>query len=350
MSRVIQKIVGGLCALASLPVYADALNIDGIIIDVSLNDSGRINQGLVWQSSRYFSDTVTYSSVLERNKASLILSSSANQGLSLPFSSITSLPIDLGNDLKLSFLGSVSGIWGNTEMRWTASNYEEAKTKSFKTNLVSHAAFDGVENTDQSARSGTLSYQLWPVIYCDNAKGCAVPNGSISVGNYYLRLYSGIIGFEPSEQIISGGNITFQSGCEFSISPTVFSNITVKRETAGTVLWTGKSNVSAVCKSNGSNLYVRVTPVEGIWSADSTNRIGLTSRDGLGLLYKFGTSGVQKLADALTWNTDQLHSALVKNGSERQTSGSIYWSLYQYSDRLSPGDFTATVNYEFWID
>ncbi len=353
MRRLMQSFIGSICALLSFPIYADVLNIDGIIIDVTLNDADLINPGIVWQSSRYFSDTVTFSSILEKDRVSLILSTSANQGISLPFTSIGSLPIDIGNDLKLTFLGSLSGIWGETELSWSASSYEEAKTERFRTNLFTHAAFDGVTSTDKSANHGTLSYQLWPIIYCDNARGCKVPTGSVNIGNYYLRIYSGIIGFEPSEQIISGGTITFQTGCEFSVSPTVFSNINAQRSIAGTFLWTGKSNVSAFCKGSGSgsNLYLRVTPVDGIWSGDGTNRIGLTSRDGLGLLYKFGSRGVQNLSEALTWNTDQLHSALVNNSAgNREASGSIYWTLYQYSNDLSAGDFTATVNYEFWID
>ncbi len=351
MSRLMQSFLGSICALLSFPLYADALDINGIIIDVSLNNEGRINEGIVWQSSRYFSNTVPFHSLTQRERASLILTNSPNQGMALPIGSIVSLPIDIGNDLKLTFLGTVSGLWGNNEMSWSASTYSEAKTITFRTNLATHAAFDGIENADQSANSGSLSYQLWPIIYCDNARGCEVPNSTVDIGNYYLRIYAGIFGIEPSEQIISGGTITFQTGCKFNVSPTVFSNIRVKREKARSFLWTGKSDISASCKSSKSNLYVRVTPVNGIWSEDEGHRVGLTSREGLGLLYKFGSGGVQILSDALAWNTDQLHSALIaRDSNNREASGSIYWTLYQYSDELIPGDFTATVNYEFWID
>lgn len=350
MSRLMQSLIGSICALLSLPSYADALNVDGIVIEVN---SGRLNQGVVWQSSRYFSNKATFKNFfVKSDKASLVLTNNANTSMSLIISSIKALPIDIGNGLKLTFLGTVSGIWGNSVMSWSASSYEEAKTKTFKTTLFDHAAFDGINDADQTANTGTLSYELRPIIYCDKAQGCEVPNNtSIKIDNYYLRIYSqfGILSSTPSEQIISGGTIKFKTGCKFNISPTVFPNIKVTRANADTVLWTGKSDVSAACAS-GSNLFVRVTPTDGIWSADGTNRIGLTSREGLGILYKFGSGGAQKLADALAWNTNQLHSALVKNGSDRTASGSIHWSLYQYSDNLSPGDFTATVNYEFWID
>ena len=348
MSRLMKSFVVSIGALLSLPTYADMLNVDGIIIEVT---DGRLPQGIVWQSSRYFSNTVPFKNLfISSNKASLVLTDSSNDSLEFIYSTIQSLPVDIGNGLKLTFLGSVSGSWGESTMSWSASSYQEAKTKSFTTTLASHAAFDGISNADQNASEGKLSYQLWPIIYCDKTQGCEVPNNTTkTIGNYYLRIYSkfGLFSSSPSEQIIKTGKITFKTGCKFNISPTVFRNIEFRRSLAGTLHWTDKSDVSATCGSGG-NLNVRVTPTAGILSED--NRIGLTSRDGLGLVYKFGTSGVQKLSDALAWNTDQTHSKLVNNGSDYTTSGSIFWSLYQYSDDLLPGEFTATVNYEFWID
>lgn len=351
MSRLMKSFVVSIGALLSLPTYAaGVLDANGIIIEV--ND-GILPQGIVWRSSRNFCDEKPFENLfIKSDKASLVLTNSKNENFSLIVTTIKSLPIDIGYGLKLSFLGSVSGSWGNSTMSWSASSYQEAKTTTYKTTYVNHAAFAGTSNPDQNSSEGVLSYDLWPIIYCDKALGCEVPNNSaITIDNYYLRIYSenSIFSSSPSEQIISGGTIKFKTGCKFNISPTVFRNIEFRRSLAGTLHWTDKSDVSATCGSGG-NLKVRVTPTAGIWSGDNNNRIGLTSRDGLGLVYKFGTSGVQKLSDALAWNTDQTHSKLVNNGSDYTTSGSIFWSLYQYSDDLLPGEFTATVNYEFWID
>ena len=358
-----KKLMAFLCSSLLLGTsqfaFSEALNVGDITIEVRLNENNRIPQGIVWQSSRLFIGSATFSNYVKKDNASIVLSNVSEIGGGIVFwkpnvqKAAQKLPIDLGNGLYLTFLGSVSGTWGSHAIEpWAPTDYSLAVTRRYKTNDLEHEALTWVETPDESEKSGTLSYSLWPVIYCQNSGGCAVPSSSISVQDYYLHLFAAAASSASSSstQIIQGGTLTFEVGCEFSISPTAFSDIELSTGKNGDILGTRQSQYSASCSRTGS-LYVIFTPSNGLWENDTNNRVGLTNLQGIGIVHRNSSVTPTSLNQCDTWkktkNLGQLQST---SNNRRSVQGTVQWGFYQYLDVPLTGKLDTSVVYEFWVE
>lgn len=340
----------GLCANLCL---ADALNVGDIKIEMS---STEVPNGIIWQSSHHFAGTVDFSNVLAYVKeVSLVLTPEGGSG-DLDHKKFLDLPIEIAetNGLKIGFLGEIKGNWGDASLYWSANNFFDIKTEVVTTGTLSSRTYNALDTAKSSSysKSGGVTYSLSPILYCDSPSGkCKIPS-SISIDSLYLRLYSFTYSFKTSEPIIKGGTIKIQSGCTFDIKNTVFSGIKVANQSYGTMLagqnGEFETTFAAHCsyRDTAGSLKIRLTPVGGYLSDNKS--VGKTTLDGLGLVYRLN-SPPTSVFNFGNWNTDVSHN-ITKDSGEVWSSGSIFWGLYQYQDKLSPGPFTGTVNYEFWID
>lgn len=354
---MLKKIAAFVGALALWPGWAlsDALNVGSITIDVRLNENDLIPEGIVWQSSRLFTGTTEFGSFLPKDNVSLVLTTSPEVGWGFwpnPEPRIdqvaAALPIKLeGTELYLTFVGEVVGLWGNSSIAWKSSNYLSSTTKSYTTVLVPHPVLEGMKLTEE-AKSGTLSYELWPVIYCPKKEGCKVPQSDVKVIDYYIRLYtSGLFDSGLAIPIIYGGTLKFEAGCEFKISPTAFNDIQLFARGQGVILDTFTSNYSATCSRAGS-LHVLLTPTDTILESD--NRIGKTNLEGIGIVHNFASENITSLNQAKPWFIDTDLGILQNSGSLRKLEGKIQWGFYQYEANPQMGELNTSVNYEFWVE
>ncbi len=342
---------------------AEALDIGSLTIDVRLNENGRIPEGVVWQSSRLFTGSAPFTTNAKKDNASIVLSDVPeiygewdafwNKNKKDVADAAQTLPIALSGTtgLYLTFIGSITGTWGNGCVTWAPNHYSEAYTQTYKTNTLSHQALAWIEGQPSDTKSGTLSFSLWPVIYCQNAGGCPIPSNSVSVKDYYLYLFAAAANDNDasSMRIIQAGTLTFKAGCEFSINPTAFSGIDFKTRNNGDILWTSSSKYSATCSRTGS-LFVIFTPSSGLWSSDS--RVGLTNLDGIGLIHRNGTTEPpSSLQQCDTWNqTKNLGTLQSTSDNRRAVEGTVQWGFYQYKNTPATGNLDTSVNYEFWVE
>lgn len=365
MKKMIFLYSSFLCGASSV-ANAEALDIGSITIDVRLNANGRIPEGVVWESSRLFTGSAPFSIKAtsgDRSNASIVLSdvpeiygevaafldknkkdvADASQTLPIALSGTTGL--------YLTFVGSIVGTWGNGSVTWAPKHYSEAYSQSYKTNSLSHQALAWIEGQSKDTKTGTLSFSLWPVIYCQNSGGCPVPSSSVTVKDYYLYLFAAAANNNDasSMKVIQKGTLTFKAGCEFSISPAAFSNIDIKIKNNGDILWTNSSKYSATCSRTGS-LYVIFTPTGGLLSNDA--RIGLTNLDGIGVIYRNkSTVAPTSLQQCDTWKKTQNIGALqATSDNRRSTDGTVQWGFYQYKNTPLSGALDTSVNYEFWVE
>lgn len=366
MKKLIACLCSSFLGLVSSVANADALDIGSITIDVRLNENGRIPEGVVWESSRLFTGSAPFSITAtsgDRSNASIVLSDVPEiYGELAAFfdknkkdveDAAQTLPIALSGTtgLYLTFVGSIVGTWGNGSVTWTPNHYSEAYSQSYKTNSLSHQALAWIEGQSKDTKKGTLSFSLWPVIFCKNSGGCPVPSGSVTVKDYYLYLFAAAANDNDasSMKIIQKGTLTFKAGCEFSISPAAFSGIDIKIQGNGDILWTNSSKYSATCSRTGS-LYVIFTPTAGVAERDA--RIGMTNLEGIGLIHRSNsTVAPTSLQQCDTWKqTKNLGTLQSTSDGRRATQGTVQWGFYQYTDVPSTGTLDASVNYEFWVE
>ena len=337
----------------------DALNLNNTTINVILNENGLLSQGIVWQSSRLFTGSGQFTSSSDEKAVTIVLTHRQNIGggdkvhPNLLKQNNVKLPIELtSGELYLTFLGTIRATWGEATLPiWSANDYLSAVTKPHEFNGYEHEAITFGEVNSEGTRSGTVTYELWPIIYCAKASGCKVPSSSKSFQALYLVMYTGnkTNGSIDTTQLVTSGSFKFESTCNISIYPTSFTNIEMKVGNQGNILWTASSKYSASCSRNGS-LYVIFTPSRGMLESDE--RIGLTNLPSIGVVHRNNsTVPLTSLQQCDSWHEMRQMGTLFSNGLSKHTiEGTVQWGFYQYRNVQSMGTLDTSVNYEFWVE
>lgn len=273
----------------------------------------------------------------------------------------TSLPIDLGNGLKLTVYGDFEIYAGSSSASIEIPNPQAGITHTDSGMPVIASAY-------RQAGSGrdTIGWRanLWPVLYCSSTP-CVIESGPMRIQTLKIGIRdlsgSGVQGAESSDQIIVyGGTPLVKSSCDFSVSPTSIDFGTVRQGFEGDLLARKETYVTASCsRAEPGSIYIRLDPVRGI---DASDTHLTTFSPELGLRYNlnadvtcsrsgslpWGSAQTQKLGDLGKpwWSWDVIRPiAFIMNGE-----GMISWGVCQLKPNVPAGTYRTSVNYTIWVD
>ena len=301
-------------------------------------------------------------SYLQRSAAAIVVTSTDPKD----HKSFKTLPITLSGSIKMTLTGSLTANWRDVIFNWTEYDYRNAVTHNERISWLffgqSFPALKIQRNIDNPRRlHGSLDGQVRVVLFCDDPQGCQVPS-KLSVPAMGVGLYGD--GWETSnnEYVLifkASGTVSVKAVCQFNMSNTVFNNIEVKPKPAPwpVLLPTQQNLVSHVnvqCtdmplkRKQTRNVNLVFTPDYGT-APHSNNTIANTDRPGLGIVYDIG----QKPTSCSTGHTffePQVISVIKKkNKNKKYPQPDVYWGMCQY-DKIEPGPFKSTINYNIWIE
>lgn len=274
-----------------------------------------------------------------------------------------SLPIDIGNGLKLTVYGTFY-LYGDGKI------YSQISLPGPEAG-VTHAegGLPVLASASRPSGSGSASIgwgaKLRPVLFCASSP-CTIKSGPMTIQTLRLGVRdlsgSGAQGAQESDRIIVyGGSPSVKSTCDFSVSPTRIDFGTVKPGFEGDLLARKVTTVTASCsRAEPGSVYIRLDPAHGIDAGDTS--LTFFSDPSLGLRYNinadvscsrsgslpWGTSQPQKVADMEKpwWSFDSFGlTAFTMTGK-----GTISWGVCQLQPSVPAGTYRTSVNYTLWVD